>query len=103
MSSSVKKIFILLITVVALIAIGAFILNVFMPNVMASVFNAVDTAIYDATGIALDLNGDKVTGATKLTTNAPATMDSAHGTADKNKGVGVGGYSNKSKTVTAGK
>jgi len=58
----VKKIFILLITVVACIMVGAFILNVIMPNTLATVFDAVDGAIYSATGISLDLNGNNKAG-----------------------------------------
>jgi hypothetical protein len=99
----VKKIFIILITVVACIAIGAFVLNVFMPNVMAGVFNAIDTAIFDATGIAVDLNGDNTPGSTQLSSTANSKIGTANGTINANGGVGVGGYGDKSKTKSNGK
>ena len=99
----VKKIFVILITVVACIAVGAFVLNVLMPNVMATVFNAVDTAIYDATGIALDLNGDGVNGSTKLSTNSTSKVGTANGTINTNGGLSVGGYGQNSKTKGGGR
>lgn len=54
----VKKIFILLITVVALVAIGALVLNVLLPNATTQMVNAVENMIYNATGMSFDFNGD---------------------------------------------
>ena len=79
----VKKIFVILITVVACIAVG--------------------TAIYDATGIALDLNGDGVNGSTKLSTNSTSKVGTANGTINTNGGLSVGGYGQNSKTKGGGK
>lgn len=57
---SVKKIFITLITVVACVMIGAFVLNVLMPNAIKTGTNAIEDQMYKATGIKLDFNGDGV-------------------------------------------
>lgn len=54
----VSKIFKILVTIVLCVVLGAFILNKVMPNTVASMFNAVDGMIYNATGISMDLNGD---------------------------------------------
>lgn len=69
----VKKIFIVLITVVALIVIGAIVLNVLLPNVTAQVINAVEGAVFKATGLSFDFNGDSITGDTVGTTPGTTT------------------------------
>ena len=56
---SVKKIFITLITVVACVMLGAFVLNVLMPNAIKTGTNAVESQLYRATGIKMDFNGDR--------------------------------------------
>lgn len=58
----VKKIFILLITMVALVAIGALVLNVLLPNVATQMVNSVEGMIYNATSMSFDFNGDSVKG-----------------------------------------
>ena len=55
---SVKKIFILLITVVACVIIGAFVLNVLLPNVTTALVDSVEDMIYNATGMNFDFNGN---------------------------------------------
>lgn len=55
---SVKKIFIILITVVACVMLGALLLNVLMPNVMTSVVDSVENMVYNATGMKMDFNGN---------------------------------------------
>ena len=55
---SVKKIFIILITVVACVMIGALVLNVLMPNVMTSVVDSVENMVHNATGMKMDFNGN---------------------------------------------
>lgn len=55
---SVKKIFTVLITVVACVMIGAFVLNVLMPNFIRTAVNLVEQQLHNATGLTLDLNGD---------------------------------------------
>ena len=57
---SEKKIFIMLITVVACVMIGAFVLNVLMPNFITTAVNLVEQQLFNATGMKLDLNGDGV-------------------------------------------
>jgi len=55
---SVKKIFMTLIIVVACVMIGAFLLNVLLPNVTSQLVNAVEGMIHNATGMSFDFNGD---------------------------------------------
>ena len=55
---SVKKIFIILITIVACVIIGAFVLNTLMPNVVTGMVNSTEDMIYNATGMSFDFNGD---------------------------------------------
>lgn len=59
---SVSKIFKILIVIVACVIIGALVLNVFLPNVVTSLSNAVEGSIYNATGMSFDLNGDGTAG-----------------------------------------
>lgn len=58
MSDSVKKIFTIIIVVVVCIVIGAFVINILVPNALTQTVNVVEDTMYSATGIALDLNGD---------------------------------------------
>lgn len=55
---NVKKIFITLITVVACVLLGAFALNIMMPNVVATVINASEDMIFKGTGLSFDFNND---------------------------------------------
>lgn len=55
---SVKKIFITLITVVACVILGAFVLNTLMPNVTTTLINAVEDQIFKATSLEFDFNND---------------------------------------------
>ena len=59
---SVKNIFITLIVVVACVMIGAFVLNVLMPNVAAQLVNSVEDMLYKATGMSFDFNNDSNVG-----------------------------------------
>lgn len=59
---NVKKIFITLITVVACVILGAFVLNTLMPNVTATLINAVEDQIFKATSLAFDFNNDNNAG-----------------------------------------
>lgn len=58
----VKKIFVILITIVALVLLGAIVLNSLLPNITAQVINAVEGAIFKATGLNFDFNGDSISG-----------------------------------------
>ena len=88
MSSTVKKIFITLITIVALVALGAFILNIVMPNATKQMVNTVERMVYKGTGIELDLNGDGTTGKNASTTEKAADGKDAEATS----GIGVEGF-----------
>lgn len=59
---SVSGIFKTLIIIVACVIVGAIVLNVFLPNVVTSLSNAVEGSIYNATGMSFDLNGDGTAG-----------------------------------------
>lgn len=58
----VKKIFVILITIVALVLIGAIVLNRLLPNTTTQVINAVEGTIFKATGLNFDFNGDGISG-----------------------------------------
>ena len=55
---NVKKIFIVLITIVALVVIGSLVLNVILPNTATALVDTAEDQIYNATKISLDLNGN---------------------------------------------
>lgn len=59
---SVKKIFVMLITVVCCVIVGAFVINILLPNVTATLVNAVEDQIYRATGMEFDFNLDGTMG-----------------------------------------
>lgn len=58
----VSKIFVILITVVVCVIIGAFVINILMPNTVTSVVDTIENQIQHATGISLDLNGNGTAG-----------------------------------------
>lgn len=64
----VKKIFILLITIVACVSIGAFVLNILLPNVTETLVDATEKMVYNATGMDFDWNGNGKSGGTHGTT-----------------------------------
>lgn len=64
---NVKKIFITLITVVACVILGAFVLNTLMPNVTTTLINAVEDQIFKATSLEFDFNNDGAIGSNKNT------------------------------------
>lgn len=59
---SVKKVFIILITIVACVLIGALILNTLLPNVTKTLINSTEDMIFKATGMSFDFNGDNNAG-----------------------------------------
>lgn len=81
----VKKIFITLVTIVACVILGAFVLNVVMPSTTKSLTAAAEQMIYNATGMGIDINGDGTTG-----TNA--------GASNKTYGQSMNGASDKAVT-----
>lgn len=58
MSDSVKKIFTVIIVVVVCIVIGAFVINILVPNALTQTVNIVEDTMYSATGMRVDFNGD---------------------------------------------
>lgn len=62
MTDTVKKIFMVLIVVVICIVVGAFAINILVPNALTGVVNAVEDTIYSATGLRIDMNGDGTAG-----------------------------------------
>lgn len=88
---SVKKIFIILITVVACVMIGALLLNVLMPNVMTSVVDSVENMVYNATGMSMDFNGNGKGAGTKGKATSQ-NVDSNKGTKGVSKGDAVNGF-----------
>lgn len=62
MSGSVKKVFGFLIVTAVCVILGAFILNLLLPNVVRASINTIETGIMSATGIKYDLNGDGTVG-----------------------------------------
>lgn len=86
---SVSKIFITLIIIVACVAIGALVLNILLPNVTATLVNAVENMIYQATKLQFDFNGDGTTG------SAGTEFNAVNGDTDAYKNtttVGVDGF-----------
>lgn len=58
MSGSVKKIFTVLIVMVACVMIGALVLNVLLPNVTDTIIDALEGMVHNATGMTFDWNGN---------------------------------------------
>lgn len=59
MSGSVKKIFTVLIVMVACVVVGALVLNVLLPNVSSTLVDALEQMVYNATGMKFDWNGNE--------------------------------------------
>lgn len=59
---SVKKIFVTLITIVACVIIGAFILNTLLPNVTTTLIDSAEDMIFKATSMEFDFNNNGNTG-----------------------------------------
>ena len=84
---SVKKIFVVLVTIVACVIIGAFTLNILLPNVTTSLVDAAEDMVYNATGMSFDWNGNGNDGATAGTEDAKSNK-----TDQTNTGAGVQGF-----------
>lgn len=59
---SVKKIFITLITIVACVIIGAFLLNTLLPNVTTTLIDSTEDMLFKATSMSFDFNNNGNTG-----------------------------------------
>jgi uncharacterized membrane protein len=85
---SVQKIFITLIIVVACVVIGAFVLNVLLPNVVKTLVNAIEDQLYKATKLSFDFNGDGHSGTVANSYAGNNSLNDAAG----GDGVGVTGF-----------
>ena len=86
----VRKIFIVLITIVVCVILGAFILNTVMPSTVKSISSATEDMIAKATGISLDLNGDGQSGST--TSGMDYSNQAVTDASGANNSTGVTGY-----------
>lgn len=59
MSGSVKKIFTVLIVMVACVVVGALVLNVLLPNVSSTLVDALEQMVFNATGMSFNWNGNE--------------------------------------------
>lgn len=87
---NVKKIFITLITVVACVILGAFVLNTLMPNVTTTLINAVEDQIFKATSLKFDFNNDGTIGSNN---NNPYAGENEDETVTGDTGNNVVGFS----------
>lgn len=97
MSGSVKKIFTVLIVMVACVVVGALVLNVLLPNISSSLVDALETMVFNATGMKFDWNGNGNGGTGGKNTvdftkgmNAENSQAGAKGAEDKNGVNGLG-------------
>lgn len=92
MSGSVKKIFTVLIIMVACVMIGALVLNVLLPNVATSIVDALEQMVFNATGMQFDWNGNESGGTSGGGTDFQSGMaDDDTGTNTDNAGSQVEG------------
>ena len=84
MSGSVKKIFTVLIVMVACVMIGALVLNILLPNVATSIVDALEQMVFNATGMQFDWNGNGSGG------SSGGGVDFQGGMADDNTGTDAG-------------
>lgn len=88
----VKKIFIMLITIVACVILGAFVLNTLMPNVVTTVINAVEAQIWRATGLSFDFNADGQIGSGNGQTNGNLTGENTENNVTGSVNTGIAGF-----------
>lgn len=94
MSGSVKKIFTVLIVMVACVVVGALVLNVLLPNVSSSLVDALETMVFNATGMKFDWNGNGNAGdknTVDFTTGGMNAESSQAGAKGNESGNGVNG------------
>lgn len=93
MSGSVKKIFTVLIVMVGCVVVGALVLNVLLPNVSSSLVDALETMVFNATGMKFDWNGNGNAGGKNTVdfTNGMNAEDSQAGAKGNEDANGVNG------------
>lgn len=89
---SIKKIFIILISIVACVIIGALILNILLPNTARAIVNAVEDNIYKATGMQFDFNGDGQGGTNRQNYSADSTNTTTTTSNSQDNQAGVDGW-----------
>lgn len=88
----VSGIFKTLIVIVACVVLGAFALNIIMPNAAKALVNATEGMIYNATGMSFDFNGDGIDGQTG--SQGDGKYDGVSGVENENVGGAVKGFGN---------
>lgn len=88
----VSGIFKTLITIVACVVLGAFALNILMPNAAKSIVNATEGMIYNATSMSFDFNGDGLYG--EEAANQGGKYQGVDGVKNENVGGAVKGFGN---------
>ena len=89
----VRKIFVVLVTIVACVILGAFVLNVLLPNVTSSLINATEGMIFNATGMSFDFNNDGTGGRNQnISGSADVTNAGQSDTGAAENGAGVTGF-----------
>lgn len=89
---SVKKIFIILGTIVACVIVIAFALNVLMPNVVTAMVSTVEGMIYNATGLSFDFDGNGQVGQSfdgSVAADVNSDTDSVTGSVEGFNGAGT--------------
>lgn len=89
---SVKKIFIILGTIVACVIVIAFALNVLMPNVVTAMVSTVEGMIYNATGLSFDFDGNGKVGQSfdgSVAADVNSDTDSVTGSVEGFNGAGT--------------
>lgn len=89
---SVKKIFIILGTIVACVIVIAFALNVLMPNVVTAMVSTVEGMIYNATGLSFDFDGNGSVGQSfngSVAADVNSDTDSVTGSVEGFNGAGT--------------
>lgn len=84
---SVKKIFVVLITIVACVVVGALVLNIILPNVATSLVDTTEQMVYKATKLDFDWNGNGTKGSSNSLEDSKKDSNTAADT-----GVGVAGF-----------
>lgn len=85
---NVKKIFITLITIVACVIIGAFLLNTLLPNVTTTLIDSTEDMLFKATSMSFDFNNNGNTG----DVNNTYTGENSDGTVTGVTGDNVAGF-----------
>lgn len=101
MSDAAKNVITILVTCLVCIGIGAVVLNFIAPNATKLVCNTIEATLYNATGLAIDLNGDGTKATTAMGAGNSAINTSGFG-ANTYLGTDATGKANGLTGFTAG-